>query len=87
MSGNLPQELAQFLGMRIIASEYLPKTRRVQVRFPRSKRVRIRKKWRKDSRNWTEVDATGDIYMIPGNTAMVRPEMYAVLRNVGKEIA
>jgi len=39
-------------GIDIVVSEYLDDTRRAQVRFPRSKRKRIRKKWRKDPRNW-----------------------------------
>ena len=33
----------------------LPSTERKQVRFPRSKKRRIRKKWRRNPRNWVAV--------------------------------
>ena len=39
-------------GMDIIVSSQLDDTRTKQVRFPRSKRRRIRKKWRRNPNNW-----------------------------------
>lgn len=46
-------DLAHVLsGVELHVSASLPSDRWVQVRFPRSKRKRIRKKWRKDERNW-----------------------------------
>ena len=39
-------------GMDIIVSRQLDDTRTKQVRFPRSKRRRIRKKWRRNPNNW-----------------------------------
>jgi hypothetical protein len=42
--------------MRIVMDEYAPTSVRRQVRFPRSKKRRIRKKWAKDPRNWREFD-------------------------------
>lgn len=42
--------------VRFIESIHCAETKRWQVRFPRTKRKRIQKKWRKDARNWkTEV--------------------------------
>ena len=40
-------------GVRIV--EDSSATKRMQVRFPKSKKRRIRKKWRKDPRNWRDV--------------------------------
>ena len=44
-------------GMRIVESQIVPETEttRKQTKFPRSKKVRIRKKWRKDRRNFSDV--------------------------------
>ena len=41
--------------VRIVSSPFMSRTEpyRVQVRFPRSKKRRIRRKWAKDQRNWT----------------------------------
>lgn len=39
----------------IISSEYVPRTKRVQFRFPRSKKKRVRKKWAKNPMNFCEV--------------------------------
>lgn len=36
----------------VYVDPYLPNTRRVQFRFPKSRKRRIRKKWEKDARNW-----------------------------------
>jgi hypothetical protein len=51
-------------GVPIAVSEYLPTTRFEQFKFPRSKKSRIRKKWRKDMRNWRRVDCQNDFYLI-----------------------
>ena len=44
-----------FHGTTVYLSQSLGGWRRVQRRFPRSKRARIRKKWAKNERNWTKV--------------------------------
>jgi hypothetical protein len=71
-----------FNGIEIIADPYCPKTTRVQVRFPRSKRLRIQKKWRSNPRNWQEQFV---MYFIPNRTnpqkILAHPEVCAVLRN------
>lgn len=68
-------------GIRIIASRFLPTERREQFRFPRSKKARMRKKWRKDQKNWRTVDARGDIYFIGSRTAaLIHPDGYEALK-------
>ena len=52
MSGFLSSDFATF-GTPIVVSRLLGTTR-TQVRFPRSKCRRIRRKWAKDPRNWRE---------------------------------
>lgn len=66
-----------------VESPYLAATEWKQVRFPRSQKVRIRKKWRKDIRNWKEVDATGHVYLLSflkAPVCLVRPEMMERLK-------
>jgi hypothetical protein len=73
-----------FSGIEIIADPYCPKTISVQVRFPRSKRSRIRKKWRKDPKNWAEQNVMFLFHKgrsLGPTTTFVHPEIYAVLRN------
>lgn len=63
-----------FMGFDLIVDANLPKTRLVQVRFPRSKKKRIRRKWAKDRRNFREDDISGTIYAIePPKWAMIGP--------------
>ena len=56
MSLSEPPSVASILGpmagVRVLESEHL--VIREQVRFPRSKRKRIRKKWAKRPENWAE---------------------------------
>lgn len=77
-----PNGAHMFGGVKIFVDPYFPTTRREQFRFPRSKKSRMRKKWRKNPRNWREVDCRNDIYFIGGrrDTAFVHPlGMAAVL--------
>ncbi len=41
-------------GIAVTPNVFMPETKRVQFRFPRSKRRRIRKKWRKRAANFRE---------------------------------
>ncbi len=65
-------------GIPVRESRFLLRdSRRVQVRFPRSKRKRIRKKWRKDARNWAWREFPAIFHMYPGSTkefVMVDPQ-------------
>jgi hypothetical protein len=51
---------------------------REQIRFPRTKKKRIQKKWSKDKRNFT--DRPG-MYLIGSNIAVAHPEIYRKLKN------
>jgi len=64
------------MGVNVVISEMLPKEWR-QVRFPRTKRKRIRKKWRKDLRNWAMVETMG--LMFAGDTAYCSRRQWAAL--------
>ena len=48
-----PLNLGSLAGVPIIVSKFLPDTERRQVRFPKTKRKRIRKKWAKRGQNWS----------------------------------
>lgn len=54
---------------------------RKQVRFPRSKRRRIRKKWSKRMENWRE-SPSPYIYQLMGRTLVMHPAMLVRLREV-----
>ena len=47
----------QIDGVPIFCDHYMPTHRWQQVRFPRSRSRRIRRKWERDMRNWREVPA------------------------------
>lgn len=49
---------------RVIESNFLPLSR-VQWRFPRSKRKRIRRKWAKDPRNWRDGEPIAFVMTYP----------------------
>lgn len=62
--------------MKIYTSKALVKTR--QIRFPRSKRKRIRKKWRK---RWTRTIPDEFVYFAKSQGAILcHPEMYEKLK-------
>jgi len=57
---------------------------RRQVRFPRSKKKRIRRKWAKDPRNWRSFPKT-EIYELQGGVVFMHPDVAAELRKRLKE--
>jgi len=71
------------LGMPIYSSPYLYEETRYQYRFPRSKKKRIRKKWRKDRRNWKNAHVP-KIYIINGMIVM-DPVSYEMYKNLPVE--
>lgn len=78
------QEFARglaLLGLRIEANELITARQRVQVRFPRSKRKRIRAKWAKRAANWRERWAPAAVFM--RGTLYAHPTVY---RRILKEI-
>ena len=67
-----------FNGLKVVAG--LDMCKREQFRFPRSKKKRMRKKWRRDSRNWRYVpDRT--VYQV-FDTLYMHPVMIEELKRV-----
>ncbi|HEV2709107.1 MAG TPA: hypothetical protein VGU67_02740 [Edaphobacter sp.] len=50
------ESFANIGGIPFVVDEYAPKSMPVQFRKPRSKKVRIRRKWAKNPRNWKMVN-------------------------------
>ena len=71
-------EWPAFTGLRIITDHQMAD--RVQFRFPRSKKRRIRKKWAKRQENWKAVPWPR-AYQING-TLVMHPAMLAELERV-----
>lgn len=65
-----------FAGLRVVESEFAVDRR--QVRFPRSRRRRIRQKWAKDESNFTSKPA---MYRFADGTVLVHPILARQLRN------
>lgn len=65
--------MSPFLGIPVIVDKMLDEVgaSRVQVRFPRSKKKRIRKKWAKDPRNWRTDLRPYVLLLNPGPSASV----------------
>ena len=71
LNQGMPRMIGSILGgIKIIAST-LCMTRQ-QYRFPRSKKKRMQKKWRKDQSNWREQPA---MYMIGNGDVVAHPEI------------
>ena len=65
--------------MNVIVSHNLNDREHRQVRFPRSKRRRIRKKWSKNPRNWrTTIKPVS--YVLGARTLVCNPVAYAALQ-------
>lgn len=64
----IPSSFGSFGGVRIVLSDLLPGGREFkQVRFPKSKKKRIRKKWAKNKRrNWRSVESKPVIMEVGG---------------------
>lgn len=67
-------------GFNIVASPHIGMDWK-QVKFPRSKKVRIRKKWSKQNKNFAAVPS-GNVYQI-GRTLYMHP---AIERRLRKEL-
>ena len=63
--------------IRIIENHHVPLTVRWQWRFPRSKRVRIRKKWAKRQENFRVYPA---FWKVKGVGILAHPEAVAMLK-------
>ena len=65
------------LGVQIIEDSSMAD--RVQIHFPRSKKQRIRKKWRRKPENWIWKPWT-TIYQVGNHTLLMHPSLAAELR-------
>lgn len=54
------------MGVPVVRSSMIPSWEHRQVRFPRSKRKRIRRKWRKNRANWGRVLLPPAMYQMGG---------------------
>ena len=64
-------------GLRIVETPFL--TVRKQVRFPRSRKRRIQKKWRRNFKNWGDVP--GPSYLLNDDTIYMHPDSAKRLRS------
>ena len=71
-----------FCGLQVTTNPHM--TERIQTKFPRSKKRRIRKKWSKNQKNWT-TRPVDKVYQM-GNTLIMHPEIFERLRREVKDI-
>jgi hypothetical protein len=64
-----------FVGIPVVETELA--VHRRQVRFPRTRKRRIQKKWRKDVRNWTNTPCS---YLVTGIGLVCHPLIAAQIR-------
>jgi len=77
--------------MDLIVSHSIQETKFIQVRFPKSKNKRIRKKWSKREKNWElRYDKTQRGFIL-GDKIIVGPETFKRIKTVfeanGKSIS
>ena len=79
----IPVDFNHLSGLCITTSQFMADTVRKQIRFPRSKKRRIRKKWAKRPENWTA-------YSVPWATVYRMDDLLvmhpAILGRVTREI-
>ena len=69
-----------FNGMQVIVNEFMDKQSWEQIKFPRSKKKRIRKKWTRNRKNWGMRLVAGDSFVI-GRTIYMGCIAYSKIRN------
>lgn len=68
--------------MDLIVSHSIQETKFIQIRFPKSKKKRIRRKWSKRTENWeTRYDRSIKGYIL-GDKMIVGPETFKRIKNV-----
>ena len=70
--------LESLFGMKVILSEYACEFDRKQVRFPRSKKKRIRKKWAGQDKNF--VRTIKPVVYKTKDAFIMHPQVYATLQ-------
>jgi hypothetical protein len=72
------------VGLNVIRSPHVNVVERVQVRFPRSKRARIRKKWAKRPCNWRTMEKE-QAFMFPGGNLVCSPGLVEKLQRAMRD--
>lgn len=81
MGNSLDAIAGSVFGMVLYADSNMPPPWEYkQVRFPRSKKARMRKKWRKNRANWLLVDLPPQ-YFVVGSTCVAHPDSIRILRH------
>lgn len=65
--------LGMINGINVVTSAHLPRFKIVQYRFPKTKKKRIQKKWKKQKKNFKQIPINTS-YVINGNTLIVHPD-------------
>lgn len=73
-----------FNGLKLVVNPYIPRFQLVQFRFPKTKKARIKKKWKKDQRNFRN-ESCQTIYVIGGHTLIIHPTEYESLKKYIEE--
>jgi len=71
---------ARMYGLKVIVEPALEAKQWRQVRFPKSKKRRIRKKWAKRRKNWGLVDSGKPAIVQTADAIYVSPTVYAKLK-------
>jgi len=74
----------RLVGIPVEHCEYLETKDWKQVRFPRSRKRRMRKKWAKDRRNWGQVEGPPFARMLMGKIIANRAGIRQLERNIRK---
>lgn len=67
-------------GLRIVTNIYMRDVEWKQMRFPRSKKKRIRKKWSKNKNNFRMIVTPWNTYFRLGDTIVMHPQKLVELQ-------
>lgn len=65
--------MGDIFGMRVCQSPHIPRFQMKQVKFPKTKRKRIQKKWKKDNTNFKQIPIKHG-YILNNNTLVIHPD-------------
>lgn len=78
-------QLGHIMGMKVMESPHVPQFKIVQFRFPKTKRKRIQKKWRKNRANFRQVKINQVIMF--GNIIIGNPGLMDMIKEHENEVA
>jgi hypothetical protein len=67
--------------MRIFSSPHVPRFKMVQFKFPRTKKKRIQKKWRKNQKNFRQVPVR-EAMVLNGDTMIIHPDDMKLIKRI-----